>query len=68
LALDHNIRTIALPAISCGVYGYPIHEAATIALNTAVHFLEEHPAMIQIIFVLFSDSDRATYERILNTL
>ncbi|MGD8844865.1 MAG: O-acetyl-ADP-ribose deacetylase [Desulfobacteraceae bacterium] len=68
LALDHNIRTIALPAISCGVYGYPIHEAATIALSTAVHFLEEHPAMIQIIFVLFSDSDRATYERILNTL
>jgi O-acetyl-ADP-ribose deacetylase (regulator of RNase III) len=68
LALDHQIRTIAFPAISCGVYGYPIQDAARIALNTAVSFLEEHPSMVQIIFALFSDPDKATYEAILNTL
>ena len=68
LALDHQIKTIAFPAISCGVYGYPIQDAARIALNTAISFLEDHPSMIQIIFALFSDSDKATYEAILNTL
>jgi O-acetyl-ADP-ribose deacetylase (regulator of RNase III) len=68
LALDHQIRTIAFPAISCGVYGYPLQDAARIALNTAVSFLEDHPSMTQIIFALFSDSDKATYEAILNTL
>ena len=68
LALDHQIKTIAFPAISCGVYGYPIQDAARIALNTALSFLEDHPSMIQIIFALFSDSDKATYEAILNTL
>ncbi len=68
LALDHQIKTIAFPAISCGVYGYPIQDAARIALNTAISFLEDHPSMIQIIFALFSASDKATYEAILNTL
>ncbi len=68
LALDHNIYTIAFPAISCGVYGYPIQDAARIALKTAVSFLEDHPAIIQIKFVLFSDSDKAIYESIIGSL
>lgn len=33
LALEHNIRTIAFPAISAGVYGYPLHEASEIAIS-----------------------------------
>jgi O-acetyl-ADP-ribose deacetylase (regulator of RNase III) len=68
LAMDYTIGTIAFPAISCGVYGYPIQDAARIALNTAVSFLKQHPEMRRIMFVLFSDHDRTTYETILNSL
>jgi O-acetyl-ADP-ribose deacetylase (regulator of RNase III) len=68
LTVDYNIRTIAFPAISCGVYGYPIQDAARIALNTAVSFLKEHPQMRRIVFVLFSDGDRITYETIVRAL
>ena len=52
LADSHNIRSIALPAISCGVYGYPLDDAAEIALDAAI----DAPASIEdITFVLFND-------------
>lgn len=53
LAEEHRIRTIAFPAISCGVYGYPIAEAARIALSTTAAFLAERREVEQVIFVLF---------------
>ena len=61
LAVAHQVRTIAFPAISCGVYGYPIHAACRIALETASTFLEGHPELEKIIFVLFSSGDREVY-------
>lgn len=64
LALDHHIQSIAFPAISCGVYGYPIADAAKIALKTAIAFLSETPAVTRIVFVLFSKSDQAVYEEV----
>lgn len=61
IASDHEgIRTVALPAISCGVYGYPIEEAATIALGVA---RERAWDLDEIRFVLFSEADRAAFER-----
>jgi O-acetyl-ADP-ribose deacetylase (regulator of RNase III) len=39
LALNHNIHSIAFPAISCGVYGYPIKQASSIAINTLAKYL-----------------------------
>lgn len=68
LALEHKLRTIAFPAISCGVYGYPIKDAAEIAIKTAVSFLGEYQDFSRIVFVLFSESDKATYEAVLNSL
>jgi O-acetyl-ADP-ribose deacetylase len=65
LAADHGLRSIAFPAISCGVYGYPIQEACRIAVNTCTEFLERHTDLDRLIFVLFSDADRRTYEEIL---
>jgi len=61
LAVAHQVRTIAFPAISCGVYGYPIDAACRIALETASTFLKEHPELEKIIFVLFSSGDREVY-------
>ncbi len=54
LAIENNIKTIAFPAISCGVYGYPIREACEIAVNTTIRFLTDHPSIKQVIFILFS--------------
>jgi O-acetyl-ADP-ribose deacetylase (regulator of RNase III) len=60
LARRHGLRTIAFPAISTGVYGYPLDEAAPIALGTTTAALARHPgALGEVRFVLF---DRRAYE------
>jgi O-acetyl-ADP-ribose deacetylase (regulator of RNase III) len=59
LALAKKIKSISFPAISTGVYGYPLHEAAHIALKTTVDYLKEHDDIELVRFVLF---DRNTYD------
>lgn len=54
LAEEHELRTIAFPAISTGVYGFPPERAAKIAVNTVKTFLENHCSIEQAIFVCFS--------------
>ena len=54
LALENHIRTIAFPAISTGVYNYPLNEAAHIAISTVIQFQKEHPDSFDFVrFVLF---------------
>ncbi len=61
IASDHDdIRSVALPAISCGVFGYPVDEAAAIAAS-AVHGRSYD--LDEIRFVLFSDDVRNAFER-----
>lgn len=55
IALDNGLKSIAFPAISCGVYGYPVPGAARIALSTVKSFVESHPEITRVRFVLFSD-------------
>src|SRR5580692_6577939 len=55
LAVEHNVRTIAFPAISCGIYGYPIPEAARIAVGTTAAFLAGDETIDQVIFACFGD-------------
>ena len=62
LAVEHNLATIAFPAISCGVYGYPIEDACKIAVDTSCNFLKANPSLKKIIFILFSEKDCAVYE------
>ena len=50
LAVAHGVGTIAFPAISCGVYGYPIPAAAVIAVGTVRDVLAREPAIRQVIF------------------
>lgn len=65
LAVENNVRTIAFPAISCGIYGYPIPEAARIAIGTTKAFLAEHETIDQVIFACFGDEvSRAFHDAI----
>ncbi len=53
LAVEHDCRSIAFPAISTGVYGYPLDQAARVALQTAIDFLKEQGKPELVRFVLF---------------
>jgi O-acetyl-ADP-ribose deacetylase (regulator of RNase III) len=55
LASARGLKSISFPAISTGVYGYPIDEAAGIALKTAIDYLKEHTDIKLIRFVLFGN-------------
>lgn len=68
LAVSHGAGSIAFPSISTGVYGYPIREAARVALKTVMDFLEENGAPPLVRFILFSEGDLAVYEEALRQL
>ena len=61
LALEHGIETIAFPAISCGVYGYPIKLACSIALRETRAFLEQTPSIRRVYFACFGEDIYQTY-------
>ncbi|MCC6488733.1 MAG: O-acetyl-ADP-ribose deacetylase [Candidatus Hydrogenedentes bacterium] len=65
LALQHGCASVAFPAISCGVYGYPIPDAASIAIRTVMEFLKSHHGITRVRFVLFSDDVRRIFEHAL---
>ncbi|MBI5897075.1 MAG: macro domain-containing protein, partial [Desulfobacterales bacterium] len=65
LVTTHKLHSIAFPAISCGVYGYPIQEACRVAVDTCLDFMQRHDYPIYLIFMLFSAADREVYDRYL---
>ena len=67
LAEAHGLRTLAFPAISCGVYGYPIVDACNIAVDTCARFMGTHALPAKVIFMLFSASDLDIYIRYLSS-
>lgn len=64
LAAENGCRSIAFPCISTGVYGYPVEEAAEIAVREVQAFLSGHPGM-DVVFCCFSERDAAVYGRLL---
>ena len=65
LAMQKDLKTVAFPAISCGVYGYPIDDACKIAVDTCMAFLEQHERPQRVIYMLFSADDLTVYTRYL---
>ena len=63
LALEHGLKTIAFPAISCGVYGYPVGEAASIAVGEVRSFLQSEPVMERVILTCFGQTVLDAYLR-----
>ncbi len=69
LAVRHGLKTVAFPAVSCGVYGYPIEEACRVAVDTTLEALAGGAgALERVVFVLFSPEDRRVYEAYVATL
>ena len=67
VAMENNIRSIAFPSISTGVYSYPLKEAAQIAISTTMAFCYDYPDSFDLIeFVLFGYHAKNVYDRILN--
>ena len=62
LAVAHGVRTIAFPAISCGIYGYPIPDAARIAVDTVSQFLAREPSLEHVILACFGHEVLSGYQ------
>jgi O-acetyl-ADP-ribose deacetylase (regulator of RNase III) len=61
VATAHRVRSLAFPSISTGVYGYPIAQAARIALGTVQQYLAHDREILLVLFVLFSAADLRAY-------
>lgn len=60
-ALDADCRSIAFPAISTGIYGYPLREAAEVAYRTSLDQLGRHPGILDIYLVSFDEDSLKIY-------
>jgi O-acetyl-ADP-ribose deacetylase (regulator of RNase III) len=63
LARKHNLRTLAFPAISCGIYGYPIDQAVEIAMRETLDELHSSDNIEKITFACFGDAVYESYQR-----
>lgn len=64
LAVENGCKTIAFPAISCGVYGYPLADAARIAIQEVAAFLQDNQQIEQAVFVLFDERAYSAFDRV----
>jgi O-acetyl-ADP-ribose deacetylase len=65
LVVNHGLGSIAFPSISTGIYGYPIEDAARIAVATVGQFLADSGAVPDVTFCCFSASDLQVYQALL---
>ena len=68
LAAANGVRSIAFPAISCGVYGYPIPEAARVAVRTVAAYLRDDASIECVIFACFGQDVLQAYQTALREL
>ena len=68
LAVQSGCTSIAFPSISTGIFGYPVRDAAGVALATIINYLTFHGQPDEVRMVLFSDEDLATYGAVLAEL
>lgn len=68
LTSERGIKSVAFPSISTGAYGYPMAEAARIGLRTVIEYLQGHPEIELVRFVLFGQAALRTYEEALGSV
>ncbi len=65
LADKHSLKSIAFPAISTGIFGYPIERCAQIMTNTVIEYLKTNTSIEMVIFCLFSENDYNIFSNVL---
>ena len=68
LASQNKCASIAFPAISTGAYGYPMQDAARIAFRTIIDYLEQHPEIKLVRYVLYDGRALAMHQRVLEQI
>ena len=68
LAVKKGIKSISFPSISTGAYGYPVEQAAGVAVKTVIEFLQSKPPLDRVDFVLFGDHNLQAYENALKVI
>jgi O-acetyl-ADP-ribose deacetylase (regulator of RNase III) len=63
LARSHGLRTLAFPAVSCGVYRFPVHLAVEIAIRETTAEVRKDDAIEQVIFACFDETVYASYRQ-----
>jgi len=66
LAEEHNLKTISFPAISAGIFGFPIRRCAEIMLKTIVDYLKGETGLEKVVFCLFGRANYQVFENRLN--
>lgn len=66
LAKEKKVKTLAFPAISTGIYGFPMDQAAFIAVNETKRFMNKNNYPEKVIFVTYSDDSYETYRKLLD--
>jgi len=68
IASAHHLKSVAFPSISTGAYGYPVNEAAPVALQAAIDYLKSHTEIELVRFVLFDRRTLEAYRQALDQL
>jgi len=68
LAMEHGLKSIAFPAISTGIYGYPVEEAARVAIKAIVDFLKNNEGIEKVKMVLYTDGAYEIHKKVLKEL
>ena len=66
--VENVLNSIAFPAISCGIYGYPVDKASRIAVTEVTGFLKENGSIREVIFVCFGKEIHAAYRKALSLI
>lgn len=65
LAVENKIKTIAFPAISTGIYGFPLERATQIAIKIVKEFISTKPGITKVIFICFDTKTESVYKKYL---
>jgi len=68
IAAEHGLGSVAFPAISTGVYGFPPERAAGIAVTTVASFLADEPSISKVVFCCFGEASTALHRQTLNNV
>lgn len=68
LAAEHKLSSVAFPAISCGVYGYPVEDACRIAVTTVRDCLATMPEIEKVVLAVFSNPVFKTYQDVIGEM